>query len=137
MKLRKVPLLICCLILLASSLTVNAAEIAQEKRNNQTNVPEKISTYEGEFAPGYYKVTGTGVRFRSQPGLSGNIIATLSKGEYIYYERAAGPTQEKDGYVWLHCERYATGEIGYMAINYLTPVDAPPGAPRRMVNWNK
>ena len=136
MNIKKILALGSCLFLLTPSLTVNAAEMPESKNIKQINLSEKVSLY-GDFAHGYYTVTGTGVRFRSEPSLSGGIIATLTKGEYLYYERAAGPTVDADGYTWLRCERISTGQIGYVAINYIQATTPPPGAPYRLVNWNK
>lgn len=136
MNIKKILALGSCLVLFTSSLTVNAAEMSESKNVKQINLSEKVSLY-GDFTPGYYMVTGTGVRFRSEPSLSGGIIATLAKGEYLYYERAAGPTEDSDGYTWLRCERVSTGQIGYVAVNYIQATTPPPGAPYRLVNWNK
>lgn len=134
---RKLTVLICCFTVLTSSLPVYAAEKPQDAVVVQADINDQVST-QSEYAMGYYKVVGTGVRFRSSPGLSGSIIATLTNGEYLFYERAAGPTVEADGYTWLRCERYDTGQIGYVAVNYITgPVTPPPGAPNRIVNWDK
>ena len=113
---------------LFSSLAVNAEEVLQEDSGKNVEVMDSMEL-QSEITPGYYQVTGTGVRFREEPGLSGSIIAVLTKGEYLLYERVAGPTGDADGYTWLRCERYSTGEIGYIAVNYITPADPPPGAP--------
>lgn len=122
---------------MTSSLPVYVAEKPQDAVVVQADINDQVST-QSEYAMGYYKVVGTGVRFRSSPGLSGSIIATLTNGEYLFYERAAGPIVEADGYTWLRCERYDTGQIGYVAVNYITgPVTPPPGAPNRIVNRDK
>ena len=110
MKLKKSPILAGVLMALILSLPVNAAEKTQEsfQKVNSTN---QIVT-QSNYSPGYYQVTGTGVRFRSSAGLSGSVITTLSKGEYLYYERAAGPTVYADGYTW-----YRIGEKQWIAGN--------------------
>lgn len=135
MKLKKSLILAGVLMALILSLPVNAAEKTQEsfQKVNSTN---QIVT-QSNYSPGYYQVTGTGVRFRSSAGLSGSVITTLSKGEYLYYERAAGPTVYADGYTWLHCERISTGQTGYVAVNYITATTPPPNAPYSIETLNK
>ena len=72
MKLKKSPILAGVLMALILSLPVNAAEKTQEsfQKVNSTN---QIVT-QSNYSPGYYQVTGTGVRFRSSAGLSGSVI---------------------------------------------------------------
>lgn len=125
---KRLVLLMSCFIFLFSSLAVNAEEVLQVDSGKNVELIDSMEL-QSEITPGYYQVTGTGVRFREEPGLSGSIIAVLTKGEYLLYERVAGPTVDADGYTWLRCERYSTGEIGYIATNYITPSDPPPGAP--------
>ncbi len=112
-----------------SNITVNAAEIEQGEMSMVAVTNQEASILSSDYPWGYYMVIGTGVRFRESPSLSGNIIATLTKGEYLYFERAAGPLTDADGYTWMHCERYSTGEIGYVAVKYIANVPAPPDAP--------
>lgn len=111
---RKLTLLICCLTILTSSLPVYAAEKPQDAIVIQNDANVQVSPQK-EYPPGYYKVTGTGVRFRSSPGLSGSIIATLNKDAYVYYERAAGRQlrpMDTHGYVvnFIHLERSDTSQ---------------------------
>lgn len=73
---RKLTLLICCLTVLTSSLPVYAAEKPQDTVVIQTETSNQASARD-EYEMGYYKVVGTGVRFRLSLGLSGSIIATL------------------------------------------------------------
>ena len=131
----KIPILAGIFMALTLSLPVNAAEKTQESFQ-KANITNQIVTQSG-YSQGYYQVTGTGVRFRASAGLSGSVITTLSKGEYLYYERAAGPTVYADGYTWLHCERISTGQTGYVAVNYITATAPPPNAPYSIGIVNK
>lgn len=134
-KIKKNPILAGVLMTLALSVPVNAAEKTQEPFQ-KVSITNQIVT-QSNYSPGYYQVIGTGVRFRSSAGLSGSVITTLSKGEYLYYERAAGPTVYADGYTWLHCERISTGQTGYVAVNYITATTPPPNAPYSIETLNK
>lgn len=118
--------------MLLTSLPVHAAEIGKSVATVNTN--SQVSVY-NDFAQGYYKVVGTGVRMRSEAGLSGGIIATLSYGELLFSERAAGPIVDKDGYRWMRCERVSNGQIGYVAMDYVQSVPAPTRISNHIVNW--
>lgn len=67
-------------------------------------------------ASGACVVTANNVAFRRTPGLSGEIIRRLQKGEAI--STGSEPPVNKDGYTWqLGC--YNESIWGYVATTYL------------------
>ncbi|NGP57421.1 SH3 domain-containing protein [Paenibacillus thiaminolyticus] len=68
-----------------------------------------------------YEIKENGVRFRSNPSLSGTVIGLLNKGDMVNGGHGVDPVYA-DGYYWLNVSSYKHNSWGWVAINYLTEI---------------
>ncbi len=61
-------------------------------------------------------VTDDGVRMRAEPSTDAEIVAELDQGTEL---TVTGPAGEADGFTWYPVENPATGDVGYVAADFL------------------
>lgn len=67
-----------------------------------------------------YEVTSAGLKIRKKPGLSGNVIGYLKKGDLV---TGIGDLEGKvkDGVTWIEISRQSDGVSGWVSKKYLNP----------------
>ncbi len=70
------------------------------------------------------KINASGVRLRSAPGTGSNVIGSLSSGTEVRYLEPGGSA---NGYDWTKIKVISSGSVGYVASQFLSPIDPPGG----------
>lgn len=87
-------------------------EAVQAKVNELLGVSTSSGSSTTTITAGAYKVSASSLNVRSEPSLSGSVVATYSKGQTI--NAIAKDCVIADGYIWAHYTAYS-GKTRYVA----------------------
>ncbi|CAH8715684.1 SH3 domain-containing protein [Paenibacillus thiaminolyticus] len=113
---------ILSLAIASTSVLAQGAYAAENKvQANVNNQHQAVTADSGlVLLSATYEIKENGVRFRSNPSLSGTVIGLLNKGDMVNGGRQ-DPVYA-DGYNWINVYSYKHNAWGWVAVNYVTEI---------------